>query len=640
MKSFLRLLVFADRPLTGALTGLGIYFSIPVMLWVLLIHYQLFPLLSGQAVRDFLPPRGLILIIIFYSALLLWNFFRDRQKVLFAGTLWKHWIFLALPLAVIASYWYSCCLLKQTAYHPEPYLELGFLTLILLPFAFRTSHRTGVLAAAALGGRILFRDVPIPAALDFAYLPMVERAVEVIPFWLTLVCVCRIGGKPFPAGCGRMIGVFLGIWGVALLGILLLPCWLDYRYTSIRQEIGELYGKPLTAATLAAEYPADPAAEPFPQLPLPKLPEAIQRLKNRPRRLTIEEQKQLEEYLATQTLLLQKIEVFPYPERYAPQRNFSGPLLEDSVLDGNSFQCLAIFHELRLLLAICRNEREVFKKYWERQRRLAEYACHIPYLTGLGYFMNLENRTCRTFRHVMRYNVQFLSEKELRTYQTQLLQKADLAPRHFCDAVFQEAIVLDDVFEHMVHGSYSASAGSEAAYRASLRSLIGLSFPVYAQFRRDQIKVFSVFPPLLRLLPRPYLELKSLTRDIPMAAEELPPENVFIRMLPNLRRSMQALATTVALERMTAILVGAELYRREHGRLPETPEQLVPAFLPQFPVDPFTGKPFSVEYLPEQKAFLVHSPGPDGFFRIDINDPEELAATDSDDLFFKLNDPR
>lgn len=103
---------------------------------------------------------------------------------------------------------------------------------------------------------------------------------------------------------------------------------------------------------------------------------------------------------------------------------------------------------------------------------------------------------------------------------------------------------------------------------------------------------------------------------------------------------MQALATTVALERMTAILVGAELYRREHGRLPETPEQLVPAFLPQFPVDPFTGKPFSVEYLPEQKAFLVHSPGPDGFFRIDINDPEELAATDSDDLFFKLNDPR
>lgn len=66
MKSFLRLLVFADRPLTGALTGLGIYFSIPVMLWVLLIHYQLFPLLSGQAVRDFLPPRGLILIILFY----------------------------------------------------------------------------------------------------------------------------------------------------------------------------------------------------------------------------------------------------------------------------------------------------------------------------------------------------------------------------------------------------------------------------------------------------------------------------------------------------------------------------------------------------------------------------------------------
>lgn len=39
------------------------------------------------------------------------------------------------------------------------------------------------------------------------------------------------------------------------------------------------------------------------------------------------------------------------------------------------------------------------------------------------------------------------------------------------------------------------------------------------------------------------------------------------------------------------ITIAAELYRRQHGEFPATAAQLVPAFLPEIPIDPYTDKP-------------------------------------------------
>lgn len=48
----------------------------------------------------------------------------------------------------------------------------------------------------------------------------------------------------------------------------------------------------------------------------------------------------------------------------------------------------------------------------------------------------------------------------------------------------------------------------------------------------------------------------------------------------------------VAVERMAALtVIAAEQYRRGHGQFPKTAEELVPAFLPEVPIDPYTNKP-------------------------------------------------
>jgi hypothetical protein len=60
-------------------------------------------------------------------------------------------------------------------------------------------------------------------------------------------------------------------------------------------------------------------------------------------------------------------------------------------------------------------------------------------------------------------------------------------------------------------------------------------------------------------------------------------------------------ATLIAQE--TAAAIGA--YRAERGRLPESLEDLVPAYLPELPPDPFTGDPLKYKRLPN--GYQLHS---------------------------------
>jgi len=62
-----------------------------------------------------------------------------------------------------------------------------------------------------------------------------------------------------------------------------------------------------------------------------------------------------------------------------------------------------------------------------------------------------------------------------------------------------------------------------------------------------------------------------------------------------------------ALQRLGQVAVALRLYRHEHGRYPETLEELVPKYLPSLPVDPFDGKPLRYKRL--AKGFKVWSVG-------------------------------
>ncbi len=51
------------------------------------------------------------------------------------------------------------------------------------------------------------------------------------------------------------------------------------------------------------------------------------------------------------------------------------------------------------------------------------------------------------------------------------------------------------------------------------------------------------------------------------------------------------------------------LYLAEHGELPKRLEQLVPDYLPELPLDPFSERP--LVYRPDGSSWLLYSIGPD-----------------------------
>ncbi len=72
-------------------------------------------------------------------------------------------------------------------------------------------------------------------------------------------------------------------------------------------------------------------------------------------------------------------------------------------------------------------------------------------------------------------------------------------------------------------------------------------------------------------------------------------------------------ATTNASARLAAQLAAAdagiavELYRREHGALPESLTKLAPQYIPTAPMDPYNGKPMLFKVAPE--GFTIYSVG-------------------------------
>jgi hypothetical protein len=80
---------------------------------------------------------------------------------------------------------------------------------------------------------------------------------------------------------------------------------------------------------------------------------------------------------------------------------------------------------------------------------------------------------------------------------------------------------------------------------------------------------------------------------------------------PSLKAYATALARGAATNDALAVAVAAEQYRRQHGKLPETLEDLVPDFLDRVPEDPFaSGSP--LRYSVSDGGIAVYSVGADG----------------------------
>jgi hypothetical protein len=63
--------------------------------------------------------------------------------------------------------------------------------------------------------------------------------------------------------------------------------------------------------------------------------------------------------------------------------------------------------------------------------------------------------------------------------------------------------------------------------------------------------------------------------------------------------------------RCTLVAIAKERHRMRHGTWPDSPDELVPALLPEWPLDPFDGHPFRYKRLAD--GVVIYSVGADGF---------------------------
>jgi len=114
-------------------------------------------------------------------------------------------------------------------------------------------------------------------------------------------------------------------------------------------------------------------------------------------------------------------------------------------------------------------------------------------------------------------------------------------------------------------------------------------------------------------------------------------------LLPAMGRAVQSAHLTRTRLDVTAIAIALELYRREHGALPERLDQLVPRWLPTVPLDPFDGQP--LRYAVRDGVAHVWSIGADR--KDDDGRPPGFESSwfpvnvwvPIDDVHERLNDP-
>lgn len=83
-----------------------------------------------------------------------------------------------------------------------------------------------------------------------------------------------------------------------------------------------------------------------------------------------------------------------------------------------------------------------------------------------------------------------------------------------------------------------------------------------------------------------------------------------ILLCPAYRQATTAFVRSAAKRDTADVALAAELYRRQHGKWPDTIEQLVPEFLPAVPIDQFCNHPLKMVSTADE--FRVYSVGSDG----------------------------
>ncbi len=109
-------------------------------------------------------------------------------------------------------------------------------------------------------------------------------------------------------------------------------------------------------------------------------------------------------------------------------------------------------------------------------------------------------------------------------------------------------------------------------------------------------------------------------------------------LTPATRAASTAFCRSQAELAATAILIAAERHRRKTGKWPATIKEIDSNILPSPPVDPFTGKPFRMEYHDGQ--IVIYSIGLNGQDEHGKYDPKLWIKGGPDDVGARAWDVR
>jgi hypothetical protein len=185
---------------------------------------------------------------------------------------------------------------------------------------------------------------------------------------------------------------------------------------------------------------------------------------------------------------------------------------------------------------------------------------------------------------------------------------------------------LDDGYVEMWRGNFAKSFRSErilyveiglefASERLPRWVLGDAEFPeAFARWlirpfiKRDIARKLPLYAELEEMARLPYYRSRELFENYQEKMDRLPWYSIVSRLvLPNAEAAFLKLASLEALVLTARTGLACRVFEVQNGRFPDNLAELVPAIIPEVPIDPFTGEPLM--YLKEGEGFVVYSLG-------------------------------
>jgi hypothetical protein len=167
-----------------------------------------------------------------------------------------------------------------------------------------------------------------------------------------------------------------------------------------------------------------------------------------------------------------------------------------------------------------------------------------------------------------------------------------------------ERAAFDRLFENMQAGSASLAQIADTKnpsfwerlgwwhYRANLPADRAFALEWMSQFIEAARRPIHEQPPLVAAIPNPPRDRKHVLSGL---------------LMPAVDKVAHAHWRTTALARCAVVGIACERFRQQHKRWPESLDELVLAFLPAVPLDPYDGRP--LRYAKSETGVVVYSVG-------------------------------